>query len=1081
MVVAHRVVSHRWLRGVARTVETLVLSSWYASRGFPQTQRSRPGRWTRAARAPRAARRRRRGAGVGGGARGGRRGAWRAAETVEALEGLRVFWEGDAFAPPARIEALDVSHFCGAHTVGAFAAADRGLLATDEYRWYGLGSGAIDDCAAIAESLEARLAQDRPPPDCVLIDGGRGQLNAARRVIEASGADVRALALAKREETVHFGAGGELNLADHDPTLTLLRRLRDEAHASALLAHRRSRRFGEHASLLDGASTRHKARLRAAFPSGALRAVRRGVGGVPFGVATAVRARLETSGDADNRDVAVSLGNRDSAVEALAADGRRSAASLDAAGDEARARRWWKSRRDLRLATADRGDLDALLDAVVAGDVDAALGPWSAPALPSEIAAPRPAAVAEPIAKSRAPIASTVARSFSMRAPFPPAGDQPAAIDSLVGRLGRGERRVVLKGATGTGKTFVLAHAIEQLDKPTLVLAPNKVLAAQLYSELREFFPDAAVKFFVSHFDYYRPESYKLASDTYSEKRFATNDRIDALRHDATRSLNERRDTIVVATVSCIYGLGMPEEYLSSALLVHPGQSWTGRSELEAAMLALRYGADGADRGGFAWTDDGAALSVGLVTEPATLKISVEAGDDALLVSDVSIVTDDARSVDEYVLYPASHYVATAEEVERVARAVLEELDDDLAAFRAAGRFREARRLEQRVLADVDDMRRRGFCPGMENYARHVSRRAAGEAPATLVDFFPDDDWLLVVDEAHVAVPQLRGMHAGDRARKTSLVENGFRLKSALDNRPLTDAEFWAKVPQCVFATATPNADVFDMCGDDAVTSLIVRPTGVVDPVVSVVDAAAAGGLEDHLTARRRGRGRGRPRARDDADESVGRGHRGPAHGERRRRDAGELQALVGCNLLREGLDLPMVSLVAVVGAEKQGFLRSATSLIQTIGRAARHVDGRVLLYTDDGTVSDAMREAIDETNYRRAVQLDHNARHDVVPVGAGRNKSAENTEILDLLGPSKPEGGTYAPDFADPVDAALYDALRDWRKLTAASLGKRPFMVLNQKTWENVVQLRPANESALLAVRHRAQVRATATRCWPS
>ncbi|KAH8073750.1 Type III restriction enzyme [Aureococcus anophagefferens] len=465
-------------------------------------------------------------------------------------------------------------------------------------------------------------------------------------------------------------------------------------------------------------------------------------------------------------------------------------------------------------------------------------------------------------------------------------------------------------------------------------------------------------------------------------------------------------------------------------------------------MLALRYGADGADRGGFAWTDDGAALSVGLVTEPATLKISVEAGDDALLVSDVSIVADDARSVDEYVLYPASHYVATAEEIERVAQAVLEELDDDLAAFRAAGRFREARRLEQRVLADVDDMRRRGFCPGMENYARHVSRRAAGEAPATLVDFFPDDDWLLVVDEAHVAVPQLRGMHAGDRARKTSLVENGFRLKSALDNRPLTDAEFWAKVPQCVFATATPNADVFDMCGDDAVTSLIVRPTGVVDPVV------VGRGIADLLT---------------ENGVAATYLHSGLDSGKRldalRRLKAGELQALVGCNLLREGLDLPMVSLVAVVGAEKQGFLRSATSLIQTIGRAARHVDGRVLLYTDDGTVSDAMREAIDETNYRRAVQLDHNARHDVVPVGAGRNKSAENTEILDLLGPSKPEGGTYAPDFADPVDAALYDALRDWRKLTAASLGKRPFMVLNQKTLENVVQLRPANESALLAV----------------
>ena len=1093
MVVAHRVVSHRWLRGVARTVETLVLSSWYASRGFPQTQKIEA--WPLDARGPArlalpdaAAAAAAAAASSAEALAAADEGAWRAAETVEALEGLRVFWEGDAFAPPARVEALDVSHFCGAHTVGASAAADRGLLATDEYRWYGLGSGAIDDCAAIAESLEARLAQDRPPPDCVLIDGGRGQLNAALRVIEASGADVRALALAKREETVHFGAGGELNLADHDPTLTLLRRLRDEAHASALLAHRRSRRFGEHASLLDGASTRHKARLRSAFPSGArLRAasVEELAAVVPLDVATAVRARLETSSDADDRDVAVSLGNRDSAVEALAADGRRSAASLDAAGDEARARRWWKSRRDLRLATADRGNLDALLDAVVAGDVDAALGPWSAPAPPSEIAAPRPAAVAEPVAKSRAPIASTVARSFSMRAPFPPAGDQPAAIDSLVGRLGRGERRVVLKGATGTGKTFVLAHAIEDLDKPTLVLAPNKVLAAQLYSELREFFPDAAVKFFVSHFDYYRPESYKLASDTYSEKRSATNDRIDALRHDATRSLFERRDTIVVATVSCIYGLGMPEEYLSSALLVHPGQSWTGRSELEAAMLALRYGADGADRGGFAWTDDGAALSVGLVTEPATLRISVEAVGDALLVSDVSIVTDDARSVDEYVLYPASHYVATAEEVERVARAVLEELDDDLAAFRAAGRFREARRLEQRVLADVDDMRRRGFCPGMENYARHVSRRAAGEAPATLVDFFPDDDWLLVVDEAHVAVPQLRGMHAGDRARKTSLVENGFRLRSALDNRPLTDAEFWAKVPQCVFATATPNADVFDMCDDDAVTSLIVRPTGVVDPVVSVVDAAAAGGLEDHLLARVAAAAAAGDRAlvttltkasaEGIADLLTENGvaatylHSGLDSAKRldalRRLKAGELQALVGCNLLREGLDLPMVSLVAVVGAEKQGFLRSATSLIQTIGRAARHVDGRVLLYTDDGTVSDAMREAIDETNYRRAVQLDHNARHDVVPVGAGRNKSAENTEILDLLGPSKPEGSAYAPDFDDPVDAALYDALRDWRKLTAASLGKRPFMVLNQKTLENVVQLRPANESALLAV----------------
>ncbi|KAH8073749.1 hypothetical protein JL720_10819 [Aureococcus anophagefferens] len=372
MVVAHRVVSHRWLRGVARTVETLVLSSWYASRGFPQTQKIEA--WPLDARGPRAslpdAAARRRARARAEALAAADEGAWRAAETVEALEGLRVFWEGDAFAPPARIEALDVSHFCGAHTVGASAAADRGLLATDEYRWYGLGSGAIDDCAAIAESLEARLALDRPPPDCVLIDGGRGQLNAARRVIEASGADVRALALAKREETVHFGAGGELNLADHDPTLTLLRRLRGEA-PPALLAHRRRGSAPPFPAARSAASVEELAAV------------------VPFDVATAVRARLETSGDADNRDVAVSLGNRDSAVEALAADGRRSAVSLDAAGDEARARRWWKSRRDLRLATADRGNLDALLVAVVAGDVDAALGPWSAPALPSEIAAPR--------------------------------------------------------------------------------------------------------------------------------------------------------------------------------------------------------------------------------------------------------------------------------------------------------------------------------------------------------------------------------------------------------------------------------------------------------------------------------------------------------------------------------------------------------------------------------------------------------------------------------------------------------------------------------------------------------------------
>ena len=535
----------------------------------------------------------------------------------------------------------------------------------------------------------------------------------------------------------------------------------------------------------------------------------------------------------------------------------------------------------------------------------------------------------------------------------------------------------------------------------------------------------------------------------------------------------------------------MPAEYIESAVPLQEGQPWASPATLADTIASLRYAPGGSDRGSFSLveTDGAVTLSVGLVVDDLRLDVRLVSDDTWTIESLALVGEDDSSTVDAYVLYPASHHAATPEEIERACDDIEIELVQELERHLAAGRWREAERLRRRVSDDVAMLRAEGWCAGAENYARHLSGRAEHEAPATLIDYFPDDDWLLVVDEAHVAVPQLRGMHAGDRARKSSLVENGFRLKSALDNRPLTASEFWARVPQAVLATATPSDDVLDMCdrSPENVASLVVRPTGVVDPSVTVVNASKAGGLEDHLLAavsKAEGRALVTCLTKRSAEALADflTSHGIPAawlhadlDSQKRLKvlDAlrrGDLKAVVGCNLLREGLDLPQVSLVAIVGAEKRGYLRSATSLIQTIGRAARHVNGEVLLYTDDGFVSDSMHEAIEETERRRSIQLRYNDDHGVTPRGAAAAGGDANDALAELLGPSRggPGGGgamRELPVFEDPTDEALHVALREWRKATAAANRKRPFRVFPERTLQDLVAKKPTTTSELKKV----------------
>jgi len=580
---------------------------------------------------------------------------------------------------------------------------------------------------------------------------------------------------------------------------------------------------------------------------------------------------------------------------------------------------------------------------------------------------------------------------FRVVSDFQPAGDQPAAIEALARGIERGDRFQALLGITGSGKSATIAWTIEKVQRPTLVLAPNKSLAAQLAGELRGFFPDNRVEYFVSYYDYYQPEAYLPSSDTYIEKDSSINDEIDRLRHSTTASLLTRRDVIVVASVSCIYGLGSPDEYRDQILVLSPGETHDQRSML-SRLVAMHYERNDANlvRGRFRVRGD--TIEVHPAYEEYAVRIELF-GDEVERLSRFDVLTGELLGdLEELLIFPATHYVAGDERTRNAIASIEVELGERLRELDQTGKLLEAQRLRMRTEHDLEMLAELGSCNGVENYSRHLDGRAAGQAPYTLLDYFPDD-WLLVIDESHVTVPQLHGQFAGDRSRKDVLVEHGFRLPSAKDNRPLRFEELEARINQCVFLSATPSE--YEISVSSQVVEQIVRPTGLVDP--EVVIKPTKGQIDDLIAEINTTIGRGervlvttltKKMAEDLADYLLETGlrvrylHSNIDTIERieivRDLRLGEFDVLVGINLLREGLDLPEVALVAILDADKEGFLRSKTSLIQTMGRAARNVSGRVILYAD--VITDSMRGAISETERRRIVQQEYNKEHGIDP-----------------------------------------------------------------------------------------------------
>jgi excinuclease ABC subunit B len=649
---------------------------------------------------------------------------------------------------------------------------------------------------------------------------------------------------------------------------------------------------------------------------------------------------------------------------------------------------------------------------------------------------------------------------FRVEAPFQPTGDQPEAITQLVDGIGEGYKMQTLLGVTGSGKTYTVAKIVEQVQKPTLVLAPNKTLAAQLFSEFKEFFPNNAVEYFVSYYDYYQPEAYIPRTDTYVEKESMLNEEIEKLRLSTTRSLFERRDVLIVASVSCIYGLGSPEEYGEVVLTLKVGEE-RRRDKILRHLTEIQYERNDANfiRGRFRVRGD--VLEVFPAYEDVAVRIEFF-GDEIERMTEIDPLTGEVLGKRVRLdIYPAKHWVTTQARLNRAIELIEDELGDRLKELEAEGKLLEAARLKQRTNFDIEMLRETGFCSGVENYSRHLAGRAAGEQPWTLMDYLPDD-YLLVVDESHVALPQVRGMFAGDRSRKQVLVDYGFRLPSAMDNRPLTFAEFERQINQALFVSATPGPYEYEH--SQAVAEQVIRPTGLIDPQISV--RPTRGQIDDLLAEIRMRVSKGqrvlvttltKKMAEDLADYmqelsiKVHYLHSEIETIERvdilRDLRLGVYDVVVGINLLREGLDLPEVSLVAILDADKEGFLRSGGSLIQMIGRAARHVEGSVIMYAD--TVTKSMQRAIDETNRRRRLQTSFNERHNITPRGIKKEIKTLSERIKEMSGVS-----VEAAD-GKSVSVALAGIPRDEAMRLIKDLESQMRATAKQLEFEKAAQLR--------------------------
>ena len=661
------------------------------------------------------------------------------------------------------------------------------------------------------------------------------------------------------------------------------------------------------------------------------------------------------------------------------------------------------------------------------------------------------------------------ATPFHVVAPFEPMGDQPEAIEALAAGIENGQEAQVLLGATGTGKTFTIAKLIEKVQRPTLVIAHNKTLAAQLASEFKAFFPDNYVGYFVSYYDYYQPEAYIASTDTYIEKDASINDEIDELRHSATCSLFERRDVIIVASVSCIYGLGSPESYHEMVLSLHKGQE-TDRDAILRRLVAIQYERNDLvlERGTFRVRGDVIEVfPAGYSNKAVRIELF---GDEVDRILEFEVLT--GKVIGERLhsmIFPASHYVTNREDLEYAMSTIRQEMEEQVKFFKSENKLIEAQRIEQRVNYDLEMIQEMGYCSGIENYSRHLTRRKAGDAPYTLLDYFPED-FLMVMDESHVTLPQVRAMYAGDRSRKDSLVNNGFRLPSAYDNRPLKFEEFEKRINQIVYVSATPAQ--YELGQAQQVVQQIIRPTGLLDPEIEI--RPLEGQMDDLLGEIHKRTAKNqrvlvttltKRMAENLTDYLKEMGvkvrylHSDIATIERaqiiKELRLGKFDVLVGINLLREGLDMPEVSLVAILDADKEGFLRSDTSLIQTIGRAARNAEGQVIMYAD--VITDSMQRAIDETARRRQVQEAYNQEHGIVP----KTIVKPIKDLIDLTLVAE-ESGEYKVDIDAKAKAAAKKLQRPDKKQTKKegeallkALTKEMQMASRALEFERAAQLR--------------------------